>query len=117
MIVTIKIRYARQAPASGQSWTVSIADPNIVTHIPNCRLARASVKKKEIRIGIIVKIIWHSGGPRPSDRGKNIHSPVAVGVVRCHRVTTITFPIQNMNSGIINGCSTDVDIVSPLRPG
>ena len=56
MIVAIKIRYARQAPASGQSWTVSIADPNIVAHIPNCRLARACVEKKEIGPRITIEI-------------------------------------------------------------
>ena len=66
---------------------------------------------------IVVKIVWQRHGAGPGDRGKDIDPPVAVGVVRCHRVTTITCPIQNMNSGIINGCSTDVDIVSPLRPG
>jgi hypothetical protein len=48
MIVAIKIRYARHGPAREQSWTVSITDPNIVVHIPNCRLPRACVEKKKI---------------------------------------------------------------------
>ena len=56
MIVAIKILHARQAPASGQSWTVSIADPNIVVHIPNCRLPRACVKKKEIGLRVTIEI-------------------------------------------------------------
>ena len=48
MIVAIKIRNARHTPASGQSWTVGVTDPNIVAHIPDCRLTRGCVKKKEI---------------------------------------------------------------------
>ena len=56
MTVAIKIRHARQAPASEQSWTVGITDPHIVVHIPDRRLSRCCVEEEEIGLGVTVEI-------------------------------------------------------------
>ena len=50
MTIAVKIRNGHNLPAAGKRWPRRSADDKVVVEVPNCRLTRAWVVKKENRV-------------------------------------------------------------------